>query len=29
MIHPKNKSLKTPLEPPHRNGIKIAATVGG
>nr|DAP58916.1 MAG TPA: hypothetical protein [Caudoviricetes sp.] len=29
MIPPKNKPLKKPLEPPHGNGIKIPATVGG
>lgn len=29
VIQPKNKPLRTPLEPPHGNGIKKPATIGG
>lgn len=29
MIPPKNKPLRTPLEPPHGQGIKNPATMGG
>ena len=29
MIQPKNKPLKTPLEPPRKQGTKNPATMGG